>query len=209
MTATLEGLYAVTPDRADSAALLSEVERALAGGVRLLQYRNKSADAALRAEQARSLLDACRRHGARLIVNDDWQLAAAIGAHGAHLGRDDGDVAAARAALGPRAILGVSCYGDLARARKAQGRGADYVAFGSVFASATKPAAPRAPLDLLARGRRELAVPIAAIGGITLDNAPLVLAAGADLLAVITDLFGAADIASRARAYGELWACAA
>ncbi len=204
MTAILEGLYALTPDGADTDGLLAKVERALAGGVRLVQYRNKEADAAARRSQACALLALCRRYGARLIINDDWRLALEIDADGAHLGRDDGDPAQARAALGGK-LLGISCYAEFERAQWAARLGADYVAFGAVFPSATKPQAVRAPLELLGRARRELGLPVAAIGGITLENAPLVLAAGAAMLAVISDLFAAPDIRARAEGYGRLF----
>lgn len=204
----LNGLYAITPDQPDTATLLGQVEQALQGGVRLLQYRNKTAQAPLQREQARRLLALCREFGAKLIINDDLVLALAIGADGVHLGREDGKLAAARAALGPDKLLGVSCYTDLSRAREAAGCRADYVAFGSFFASNTKPGAPRAPLDLLRQARAELNLPtlsIAAIGGINLAYAPQLIAAGANLLAVITDLFDAPDIRAHAAAYDALF----
>ena len=200
----LKGLYAVTPDLADTAELLRRVEQALLGGIRLVQYRNKAADAALRRKQAAALLRLSHEHGARLIVNDDLSLALALDADGVHLGGDDGDLAAARAALGPGKLLGVSCYDAMERARAAKRIGADYIAFGSFFASPTKPRAVRAPLALLAEARRETGLPVAAIGGITLQNAPQLIAAGADLLAVITDLFEAPDIRARAAAFTHL-----
>lgn len=205
MGTPLKGLYAVTPDLSDTPALLRRARQALQGGVRLLQYRGKTADAACRRQQAGALLALCREWDARLIVNDDLGLALAIGADGVHLGREDGDLAAARTALGPRRLLGVSCYDALQRAREAQRAGADYAAFGSFFASSTKPAAVRAPLQLLREARRELELPLAAIGGITLANAPQLIAAGADLVAVIGDLFEAPDIAARAAAFTHLF----
>ncbi len=201
----IKGLYAVTPDLADTAGLLSRVKQALSGGVRLVQYRSKTAEAALRRGQAVALLGLCREHGVPLIVNDDLPLALAVGADGVHLGGGDGDPAAARAALGAGRILGVSCYDQIERAREAKRLGADYIAFGSFFASPTKPAAVRAPLTLLEEARGELGLPLCAIGGITLDNAPLLIAAGADLLAVISDLFEAPDIRARAAAYASLF----
>lgn len=200
-----KGLYAVTPDLADTAYLLRHTHLALEGGAGLVQYRNKTAGAALRREQALGLLGLCRQHGVPLVINDDLALALDIGADGAHLGREDGDLAAARAALGPGKLLGVSCYDEMERAREAGRIGADYIAFGSFFASPTKPAAVRAPLTLLAEARNELGLPVCAIGGITLQNAPQLIAAGADLLAVITDLFEAPDIAARAAAYTSLF----
>ncbi len=201
----LKGLYAITPDLADTDELLRRAGQALLGGVHLVQYRNKRAAAALRREQAAALLAACRRHGARLVINDDLALALDIGADGAHLGREDGDLAAARAALGPGKLLGISCYDEMERAREAGRIGADYIAFGSFFASPTKPAAVRAPLTLLAEARNELGLPVCAIGGITLQNAPQLIAAGTDLLAVITDLFEAPDIQARAASYNQLF----
>lgn len=188
------GLYAVSPEAPDA---LARIEQALAGGVALLQYRSKRRDAA----EAREVLRLARRHGVPLIVNDDVELALEIGADGAHLGRDDGDLAGARKRLGTR-ILGASCYNRLDLARAAVAAGADYVAFGSVFPSPTKPDAARAPLSLFAG---DLPVPLCAIGGITLENAPSLIEAGADLLAVITDLFDAPDIAARARQYARLF----
>ena len=201
----LSGLYAVTPDLADTTDLLRRVGQALQGGLRLLQYRNKPAAAALRREQAGALLALCRAQSVPLVINDDLQLALEIGADGAHLGHEDGDLAAARAALGPGKLLGISCYDDIGRAREAKRVGADYVAFGSFFASPTKPAAVRAPLTLLGAAKAGLGLPVCAIGGITLQNAPQLIAAGADLLAVITDLFEAPDIRARAAAYTSLF----
>lgn len=196
----LRGLYAITPDGGDTRRLLEQVRAALEGGVALLQYRRKRGDAA----EARQVVALAARYGAAVIVNDDVELALAAGAAGAHLGREDGDLVAARGRL-PQGILGASCYDRIEAAREAVRAGADYVAFGSVFASPTKPGAVRAPLALFGEAK-PLGVPLAAIGGITLGNAPQVIAAGASLLAVITDLFEAPDIASRARQYGRLFA---
>ena len=191
----LRGLYAITPDEPQ---LVDKVRQALEGGVALLQYRRKRRD----LREAREVASLARRHGVPLIVNDDVELALELGAEGAHLGRDDGDLRAARKRLGGR-ILGVSCYNDAELARRAIDAGADYVAFGSVFASSTKPQAVRAPLALFASA---LEVPLCAIGGITLENAPQVRDAGADLLAVLSDLFDAPDIAARAAQYRKLFA---
>lgn len=199
----MKGLYAITPDVVSTEALARMVDLALEGGIALLQYRNKLADADLRKEQAQALLRLTRARRVPLIVNDDAALAAAIDADGAHVGRDDGEVAAARRVL-PGKLLGASCYASFEAAQAAIAAGADHVAFGSVFASNTKPGAGRAPLNLFSRARC-LGVPLVAIGGITLDNALLVIAAGADCVAVITDLFGAPDIAGRAAAYRGLF----
>ena len=197
----MRGLYPITPDTADTDALLRKVEAVLKAGAAMLQYRNKAISREKRLAQASELAGLMRRYGVPLIVNDDIDIALAVDASGAHIGRDDGDLAAARARLGGK-ILGASCYDSLESARAAVRAGADYVAFGSVFPSPTKPDARRAPLSLF---RQELGVPLCAIGGITLDNAPAVIAAGASLLAVISDVFDAPDIGARAHQYGRLF----
>jgi len=201
----LHGLYAVTPAEADESRLLALAEAAIAGGAALLQFRDKTTDPARRLRLATRLQTCCRQHGARFIVNDDLALARAVDADGVHLGAEDGDLTAARHALPPGKLLGASCYADFEAARRAVAAGADYVAFGAVCPSPTKPAATRAPLALFTRARAELKVPACAIGGITLETAPAILAAGADLLAVITDLFAAPDVAMRAAAYQRLF----
>ena len=201
----LRGLYAITPDAIEQDDLLTRVQAALRGGVSIVQYRDKQRDAASRSEMAHALGALCRRYGACFMVNDDLALALAIDADGVHLGADDGDLVAARQALGPGKLLGVSCYAEFSLARAAVAAGADYVAFGAVFPSPTKPHAPRAPLSLFGRCRDELGIPACAIGGITRDNAPALVAAGAGLLAVITDLFAASDIESRARSFQHLF----
>lgn len=199
----LRGLYAITPEIADRRRLLDLVGQALEGGIAALQYRCKSLPSSARLEHATALAALCRAKGVPFIVNDDPGIALAAGADGVHLGKEDGDPAAARAMLGGK-LLGVSCYDSLEAARAAVAAGADYVAVGSVFSSPTKPAAVRAPLGLFAAAK-PLGVPLVAIGGITLENAPQVLAAGADALAVISDLFDASDVRDRARAYGKLF----
>ncbi len=203
----LRGLYAI----ADRALLAGDrfdgaVVAALRGGARLIQYRDKSDDSARRQREARHVVGACRRAGALAIINDDVELALAVGAHGVHVGADDRDPATVRARLGDDAILGVSCYDRLERARAARAAGADYVAFGRMYPSATKPGGPRPGLELLGRARRETGLAICAIGGITVDRAPELVAAGADLLAVIGDLFERDDIATRAREYAGAFA---
>jgi len=200
----IEGLYALTPEQPGGAILAAQVEVALGAGLRLLQIRSKLGRD-LRMRQTEQLVSLCRRYGATCIVNDDPALAAEVGADGVHLGRDDGAVAEARRMLGAGAIVGVSCYDDLIRAQRLRAEGADYVAFGSFFPSSVKPNAVRPPLDLLTRARTVLDCPIVAIGGITLDTAPLVRDAGADAIAVITDVFSATDVGARVRAYGRLF----
>lgn len=192
------GLYLITPEDADTARLLARVGAVLREAS-LLQYRNKAADAALRTQQAHALVELCRNAGVPMIVNDDTALAHATGADGVHLGDDDGDPASARALLGAAAIIGVSCYNDIARARAAELAGADYVAFGAFHPSPTKPLARRAGLQMLARDAG-IKVPKVAIGGITPDNAGTLVDAGADLLAVISAVFDAPDPPAAARA---------
>lgn len=193
----LRGLYAITPED------VGRVAAAVASGALCaLQYRSKSADRARRLAEAQLLARLCRAHGVPLIVNDDVELALEVDAAGVHLGRDDESIAAARARL-PGRILGASCYDRLELAERAVAAGADYVAFGSVYASITKPGAVRAPLALFGR---ELGVPKVAIGGITAENAAPLLAAGADALAVLSDLFDAPDVAARAREYAKVFA---
>ena len=199
------GLYAVTPDEPDIGLLVRKVRKALVGGARILQYRNKSANAALRREQSVALLALCREARVPLVINDDLGLARAIGADGLHLGRDDISIAAARAQLGKDRLLGVSCYDRLELALAAREAGADYVAFGSAFPSATKPEATRAPLSLYREASARLDSPIVAIGGITTENAHTVIEAGADAVAVISALFDAPDIEAAARSFSRLF----
>ena len=194
------GLYAITPDEPDTNRLLARVETVLRAGASWLQYRNKAASDDLRAEQALVLQSLCSRFKVPLIINDDWALAAAVGAAGAHLGEDDGELALARHELGAGAILGASCYNDLKLARQAAFAGATYIAFGAFFASPTKPNARQASLDLL-REAAALGLPRVAIGGITPDNARPLLEAGADLIAVISGVFEAPDPTAATRAY--------
>lgn len=193
------GVYLITPDDAETDRLIARVDAVL-GHAALLQYRNKSASPALRRTQAEALRAACAGYGVPLIVNDDLALASAVGADGVHLGEDDGDTGTARLRLGPDAIIGVSCYDDPARARAAAASGASYVAFGAFFSSATKPNARRASIDLL-RDTAGYGLPQVAIGGITPENARSVVAAGADLIAVISGVFDAPDPAAAMRAY--------
>lgn len=205
MTA-LRGLYAITPD-SDAAPeqLASQVARAIAGGARLIQYRYKGTDRALQQAQAAAIQRVCRAASVPLIINDDIALACTLAADGVHLGRDDADPTEARRRLGPAAIIGVSCYDDLARARVAAAAGASYVAFGSFFHSTTKPRAVRSPATLLTAARRELSVPLVAIGGITPQNGRSLVAAGAAMLAVLSGVFAQPDIAAAARAYASLF----
>jgi len=199
----LRGLYAITPDGLHGRKLLDLAEAALRGGARILQYRDKSTDSNRRLADARDLASLCKAHDALLIINDDPELCRASGAQGVHLGEDDTALEEARARLGAGVIIGISCYDDLARARRAAAAGADYLAFGAVFPSSTKPKARKAGLALLRQARVELTQPLVAIGGITPENAPSVIETGVDMVAMIQGLFGQADIAGTARAIAQ------
>lgn len=200
------GLYAVTdafllPDD----RLIHAVEQAILGGARLIQYRDKSMDTARRLAQAQALNALCQRYEAPLIINDDVELAFQVGAAGVHIGQHDPALATARARLGKDAIIGVSCYNRLDLALAAERAGADQVAFGAFFSSPTKPNEIRAPIELLREARAALNVPIVAIGGITPDNAPLLLDAGADALAVVSAVFAQTDVQAAARRFAALF----
>jgi|KBSSwiStaDraftv2_1062776.scaffolds.fasta_scaffold07911_10 thiamine-phosphate pyrophosphorylase len=200
----LRGLYAITPEEPDTRKLLDKVAAAIAGGAAAVQYRAKKLSEETRLAQAKRLAGICRAAGVPLIVNDSAELARAAGADGIHLGRDDGEVAGARRLVG-RGLVGVSCYDEIERVRAAAAAGADYVAIGSVFASSTKPGAVRAPLALLAEARRASGLPVVAIGGITAANAGEAIAAGADMVAVISAVFDALDVEASARAISGLF----
>lgn len=200
-----KGLYVITRDPSMGRwILVEEVRAALAGGAVAVQYRAK--DGRRSKEEASALLNVCRAFAAPLIVNDDVALAAEIGADGVHLGREDGDLLMARRYLGPQAIIGISCYDDLDRARQAQQAGASYVAFGRFFPSKTKPHAPCADLGTLTAAKSEIQVPIVAIGGITQENGGQLIGAGADVLAVIEGVFGEQSPDSAACGFRALWA---
>lgn len=205
--APLRGLYAITseaicrsPDR-----LVAAAAEALAGGARLIQYRDKWHDAATRERNAHALRGLCHEFGALLIVNDDPALAEAVDADGVHVGASDASLAEARRRLGSRAIIGVSCANSLERARAAQAAGASYVAFGRFFDSSTKPDAPQADLALLRAARTEIQLPICVIGGLLPSNTGALIAAGADMAAAVEGVFGTADIEAAAREYSRLF----
>jgi thiamine-phosphate pyrophosphorylase len=207
-SALLRGLYAITDSQllADG-KLLPYVEAALKGGAQLLQYRDKSSDTRRRLNEAQALQALCTQYGATLIINDDLELAARLGV-GLHLGQSDGSLATARQRLGPQAIIGATCHAQLELAAEAAANGANYLAFGRFFNSQTKPGAPSATPELLKQAQARFALPLAAIGGITLERAPTLIASGASLIAVINDLFAAADasaVEQRARAFSELF----
>lgn len=201
----LRGLYAITDAHLQGAGLARQVEQAILGGARLIQYRDKSDQHVRRRREATQILTVCRKHQVPLLINDDIQLAAEIGADGAHIGQDDADYAQARQLLGANAIIGVSCYNQLPLAMQAARSGADYVAFGRFYASTSKPHAVQADINLLRQARQQLHCPIVAIGGIHAQNGRYLLDAGADMLAVIQAVFGAADVRDAARAMSDLF----
>jgi thiamine-phosphate pyrophosphorylase len=205
MKQRISGLYAITPDTDDTAGLLEKVEAALSGGARLLQYRNKTASAALRLTQGRALLALCWKFQVPLIINDHLDLALALDAPGLHVGGEDGSVKEARRQLGPDKILGVSCYGRLDSAHDAVDAGATYVAFGGFFPSQVKPGNARNPVSLLGEAKRAVKIPVVAIGGITVANAPSLIDAGADGVAVISALFNDPDIRGAAKKFSKLF----
>lgn len=206
MQLSARGLYAITDAQLiPDARLLEAVEHALLGGAQAIQYRHKGIDEHLHLQQAQALNSLCRRYQIPLIINDDVALAAKVGSAGVHLGKDDAPLSEARARLGEDAIIGVSCYACLELGFQAAREGADYVAFGSFFPSPTKPAAVRAPLELLRQAKQRLALPIVAIGGITPHNGHALVAAGADFLAVVSGVFGRRDVRAAAEAYRALY----
>ncbi|GAB4183440.1 MAG: thiamine phosphate synthase [Wenzhouxiangellaceae bacterium] len=198
------GLYAITAQTDSVSALRNDVAAALAGGAVLVQYRDKSHNRKLRLQQASALAEICHAAQVPLLINDDIDLCLAVQAAGVHLGKDDAELAQARHRLGDQAIIGASCYADMQRAATAAAAGADYLAFGSFFPSLSKPAAPPCPPSLLKQAR-SWQLPVVAIGGINTENGSALIHHGADLLAVISDLFGAADIAAQAARYRKLF----
>jgi thiamine-phosphate pyrophosphorylase len=198
------GLYLITPDEPDTARLLRMLDEALQPPVCILQYRSKSVPSSVRLQQATEIKKLCVERHVALIINDDIELALQINADGVHLGKDDDDIREARLLLGKQKIIGASCYNDIERAQTAVETGADYVAFGAVYASQTKPYAPRASLELI-REAAQLGKPIVAIGGISADNADEVLQAGAHQLAVIQSVFGADSVRAAVQQFQSIF----
>jgi len=196
----LRGLYVITDEKLiPQNNFVETVELALRGGARLVQYRDKSGDNTRRLNQATALKTLCDKYQSILIINDDTELALQVNADGVHIGKHDASLAATRKQLGNNKIIGVSCYNQFELALQAEKDGADYIAFGSFFPSATKPAAARAEVALISRAKQELNIPVCAIGGITLDNASSLIQNGADMVAIITDIFGKEDIESQCK----------
>jgi len=202
----IAGLYAIADTQyLDDVRLIEAVGEAIAGGARIIQYRDKRHTAEQRTQQTKEIAALCRQRGVLFIDNDDVTLAKETQADGVHLGREDASLVQARAQLGPKVIIGLSCYNELARVETAQAQGADYVAFGRFFPSRTKPRAVPANLDLLREAKKKLRIPVVAIGGITPENGASLIAAGADALAVIEGVFGQADVRAAATRYSRLF----
>lgn len=191
----LKGLYAITDEKLiDEQAFIPSVAYALQGGSSIIQYRDKSSDQNKRLQQASALRALCNEHQAILIINDDIELASIVNADGVHLGKNDITIATARQRLGNDAIIGISCYNDLSLAIEAERNAADYVAFGAMFSSSTKPDAAKASTDIIREAKQRINIPVCAIGGITSKNIQQVTQSGADMAAVINDLFSREDI---------------
>jgi len=202
----ISGLYAITPECASTAVLVRKVAAALAGGVKVIQYRQKNQFADVQVSQAHELRKLCSTQNALLIINDNIELAIMVDAAGVHLGRNDMGLMEARGLLGEQKIIGISCYDQMQLAEIAASGGADYIAFGAFFSSAVKPDAVRADRAMIHAAKKKFNLPIVAIGGISLQNAPTLLSAGADAVAVISDLFNAPDITAQAFAFQQLFA---
>ncbi len=202
----LRGLYAITDSQLTPPGQIEQkVEQALKGGAQLIQYRDKQSPYSQKKRIAANLLKLVNRYQKKLIINDDLELADEIHAHGVHLGQEDTAIAEAREQLGPQAIIGATCHNSLALAQRAITNGASYVAFGRFFTSQTKPEAPLCSLQVLSEAQQILNTPIVAIGGITLSNAPAIIAAGADMVAVVNGVFGVDDIEKQSLALTKLF----
>lgn len=206
MSHRIHGVYAITdPIAGEGGVLMERVRQALEGGINILQYRDKNGDRKRQQHEVRELLEMCQSYQATFIINDDVELAAAIGAHGVHIGKNDAALAKARERLGPDAIIGVSCYNQLPLAIAAAEAGADYVAFGRFFASRTKPDAIQAELEILTQAKAELSLPVVAIGGISPENGSKLIQHGADALAIIQGIFAQPDIKAAAQRHAALF----
>ena len=201
----IKGLYAITPDMADLNTLIHKTQLVIEGGAFMVQYRSKIQDRAVKIQQCAAILRLCREYGVPCIVNDDVEMCRILEADGVHLGENDDNIAEVRRILGEDAIIGSSCYDQLDRAKQAQKEGATYVAFGAMFPTPTKPNATKASLELLSEAKREIHIPIVAIGGITVNNAHDVIEAGVDAIAVITSLFEAKTIKETAETFLKMF----
>jgi thiamine-phosphate pyrophosphorylase len=205
MSMLVRGLYVITPDTTDTSQLCKMVGCVLSGGARFIQYRNKTASSQLRLTQSRAIYLLCKQHRVPLIINDHLDIALEIDADGLHVGQNDTSIMEVRDTLGRNKIVGASCYNHLSLAVEAEKAGADYVAFGAFYPSATKADAARASISLLDEAKKTLSIPIVAIGGINLSNAQNLIVHGCDSIAVSQALFSAQDIRSTAQHFSRLF----
>lgn len=201
----LKGLYAITDPKLMGDDITLKAEQAIRGGINILQYRNKTASIEQQEQEANTLAKLCKRHNVIFIINDNVELAVKVKADGVHLGQTDTNFKQARELLGNNKIIGVTCNNKIEFAQTAQQQGADYVAFGRFFNSSTKPSAPQAEISLLEKARKHISIPIVAIGGITHDNAPLLLEKNVDMLAIIEGIFGQTDITHAAQQFIDIF----
>jgi len=202
---SLRGLYLVTPDWDDTAALLVRTEAALAAGAAMLQYRHKRASEALRREQAAALLALCWQYQRPFIINDHIDLCLSLGADGVHVGGLDVSVAEARAALGPALIVGASCYGERERATLAAQDGASYLAYGGFYPSLVKQYAVTTDVDIVGWSKASFDLPCVVIGGMTPEKAAPLVERGADMVAAISSVYGAQEPGAAARDFVSLF----
>ena len=187
----ISGIYAITPNKMLD---LDTIEQAIVTHkISILQYRHKTTNASIKFNEAKQLQQLCLRHNTLFIINDDINLAQKINADGVHLGKDDASILAARQQLGDDAIIGVSCYNDIELAKTVQSQGADYVAFGALFPSSTKPNAPYCSLEVISQAKKALTIPIVGIGGVDFNNQHQAFDAGCDAVAMINALFQSVD----------------
>lgn len=202
---SLRGLYIVTPDWDDTEKLAAATEQAIEGGATLVQYRHKTADAALRKEQASALLQVCRRHNAPFIINDYVELCLELDADGIHVGGTDASVAEVRARVGQDKIVGASCYGTLQLAREAHAAGATYVAFGGFYPSRVKKYDFKTAPEIVAESKKEIPLPVVVIGGMTQENCLPLIAQGSDMVAAISSVYMQDDVRGAAQRFAALY----
>ncbi len=191
MPRRLSGIYAITDELlTPPESIVSQVERALKAGAKIIQFRDKTRPDSLVEVTCMELQRLCIEHDALFIIDDRAELVASIGADGLHIGKDDIPLDQARAIVGQNAVIGVSCYGSLHKAAKAQQEGADYVAFGSFFPSPTKPGSNVVDKALIERAKSQLQIPVCVIGGINADNIDQLTPYGPDMYSMVSGVFG-------------------
>lgn len=181
---SLNGIYPILPDTKDEKLLIYQVTQSIKAGVKIIQYRDKTSKDIDIENIAKKLCGLCQASGVKFIINDRVHLAQVINADGVHIGTEDMSIKETRAIIGDK-IIGVSCYGDMSRALALQQYGADYVAFGAMFGSFTKPNAKTIKLDI----DENLHIPICVIGGITSQNISSIKSKHINMYAVISDIY--------------------